>query len=693
MYHCFIKFLKGLYTLYFLFSIVVLVNAQDDTATDSLLLLLNNAKGSSRVDVLVSLTIELANSTPGRSLELIKQAHQLSLEIGDSARIVRCGRIRGELLRRNENVIEAIKILKDVLPVAKRNNYDKDFRYILNSLALIYTFQANYDKALSYNFESLLVRERSGNKFEVSITLNNIGLVYFKLKNYEKALEYYKRCLKLKREIKDEYDLDGLLINIGLSYNQLGNYELAKKYVADGLAACGDDCSMGIKTEGQFGLGLSFYGENNYKQAIKHFTESYRIAKEEKSKRFQLENLVYLAKIYIVTNESFKAADCLAEAERIAIGTEYNQLLIEIYKAFSNLYNKSQNFEKAALYQERYISLKDSIYSETLIKNLAKIQTDYEQRENTAIIATKEETIQRQRNLNIAVAIIALLCVLLVFVLYHSNKVKKRVNQALSDAKAFIELKNKELDKKVADKTLDLEVANQSLVKVNEELDNFIYKTSHDIRGPLASLKGICNVALLDVKDDVAVSYLHKLDLTAEHLNSILTRLLIINQINNSSMKSEAVDFKAIIDEIIRLELKKGMPLKIRVDKEIQEGIQYFSDREFVRIIFENLISNAVKFHNNSERAEPFIKIRVETRGEEIHIHVLDNGIGIREVRPDKLFQMFSRASERSSTGGIGLYITKTATEKLGGRVGLKVTPEGYTEFFIRFPVVPPRMA
>jgi signal transduction histidine kinase len=70
-----------------------------------------------------------------------------------------------------------------------------------------------------------------------------------------------------------------------------------------------------------------------------------------------------------------------------------------------------------------------------------------------------------------------------------------------------------------------------------------------------------------------------------------------------------------------------------------------------------------------------------------VKINVVDNGIGISQVQPDKIFQMFSRASERSETGGIGLYITKTAVQKLGGTINLKTTPEGYTEFYIRIPL------
>src|SRR5690606_39433630 len=101
---------------------------------------------------------------------------------------------------------------------------------------------------------------------------------------------------------------------------------------------------------------------------------------------------------------------------------------------------------------------------------------------------------------------------------------------------------NKDLDREVEKKTAELERVNLSHKQVNDELDNFIYKTSHDIRGPLASLKGMCNVAIMDVKDPLALDYFNKLDATAEKLNTILTRLLIINQINNSSASHELID-------------------------------------------------------------------------------------------------------------------------------------------------------
>jgi signal transduction histidine kinase len=387
----------------------------------------------------------------------------------------------------------------------------------------------------------------------------------------------------------------------------------------------------------------------------------------------------------------------LNEAEIIARAAGYNQLLIDIYKQFSRLYNTTEDYKNAAIYQDKYIQLADTLIGQELVKNIGKIQANYEERENIATIASKEILIKQQRSLNIAFFFIFLLAGLLVLVLQFGNRNIKRVNAKLSEAKeviqkqnAELENKNRELDIEVDKKTLDLASANQSLKQVNDELDNFIYKTSHDIRGPLASLKGMCNVALLDVKDPVALDYLRKLDATAERLNSILTRLVIINQINNSKLSSETIDFKTIVNDVLMLERKKGLPPDLKIGIDIAPNTSIESDKELVRIVLENLIDNAIKFYNDSDRVDSFLDIHItQMVNGGVKVRVIDNGIGISESNPGKLFQMFSRASERSETGGIGLYITKTATEKIGGKVGLLTTPEGYTEFYVIFPTSP----
>lgn len=705
------KFLNSLKLGYFLavfwFFIGSYCYAQNNVI-DSLKLTLGQKSGIERFDILYELSYNLILINDNSSaLRYADEAFTIASEEGDSLRFVKSILVKGSALRRLERISESIELYKEAIEVARQHDFINELKILLNSTAIAYSLNADYDNALDYHFQSLVIRERIGNKSEISITLNNIGFVYFKLRNYEKAKEYFSRSLMLRNEANDKYDLDRLLINLGMANVHLGNFEEALKRINEGLKACENNCSDDVLIESKFGLGVSYFGLKKFQEAGDYFKGSLAIAQKTENKRFQSENLVYLSKIAIANQNFESAKQTLIEAEKLAGDAGYNQLLIDVYKQFSVLFSQSKDFENASAYQNKYIALKDSLIGEDLVKNIAKIQTNFEERENLATIKLKEEALERQRNLNIAIGVIAVLAGLLGFVLYRSNRVIRKANSALFDAKEVIETQNqrlqninRELDGKVREKTAELQKANddldrtnKTLKQVNDELDNFIYKTSHDIRGPLASLKGICTVALLDVTDEKALDYLTRLDISSGRLNVILTRLLIVNQINNTILTEEKIDFGAIVEEIILLERKKGLPPRLEIKRDIGTDVELQSDKDLVRIVLENLIDNAIKFHNDSERVIPFVSITISMdKGNGVMVSVIDNGIGIAEAKPDKIFQMFSRASERSGTGGIGLYLSKLATEKLGGKINLRTTSEGHTEFYVSFPAKMPEV-
>jgi signal transduction histidine kinase len=683
------KFLK----LLCLLSISLTLNAQNRSVTDSLEAVLNTKSGIDRFEILYALSFEHVPDNTSRALECADELIALAASSSDSVMIVKSLLSKGYILRTTENFNDALVYFQRALNIAKRNNFHKEAAYILNSLALIYTANDNYDKALEYNYQSLIIREAHGTAHDVAVTLNNLGWLYSKLGSTEEALQFYQRSLKLKTENDITYDLDRLLLNIGGCYNKLRDYEASQKYVREGLRVCGEDCLPEKLIDGYLALGISFK-EINIDSAKFYFDKSLTTAKQSNLKNYQIQNYTQLSELELLRKDDERAKMFLDSAEQMARETGYNGMLKTIYEDYARLYMQVGDFEKASKFQQRYIELNDSLVSSRL-RNIVNIETSYRERENIQTIADKENIIRRQQSLTIAIVVIAILVASLTFVLYRSNAVKKRVNAELSEAKAIIEDQNRQLlnsnihlDKELKERNVDLEKANESLRKVNEELDNFIYKTSHDIRGPLASLRGMCNVAMLDVKDALALDYLKKLDVTAEKLNTILTRLLIVNQINNSAIAMAHIDFSQIIAEVIALEKKKGVPNGFMIRRNVQSGIEYYSDKEFIQIIFENLIDNAIKFRRRSAHIESFVLVEVATENDQLLIRVTDNGIGVNQTQPDKIFQMFSRGSDRSETGGIGLYITKTAVQKLGGVIDLKTTVEGYTEFSVILPFV-----
>jgi signal transduction histidine kinase len=696
VYQNFFKLLITLSVFYLGFAFAAVAQQRE---LDSLHQVLNTARGLDRYNTLYQIAKIHSDTNVVAALSYIDQAYDLAMSLGDSANLVKAGRVKG-IFQTNLNDLEgATSTLNYVLGVARRNEITDQLKFVLNTLAITYTYKGNYDKALDYNLQSLVIREQEGNKSEISIACNNIGLVYIQLSDYERALEYFKRSLQLKEEVNDTYDIERCMINIGICYNNLLEYSKAIEHLNEALALCEEGCQDAVLTEGHFALGQAYLGVSNIEGAKRHLNIGLEIAQRDNNKRFETMTLTLLHSVSLMEKDTLGAFNYLKTAESILDSVEYNSNKRDVYQALADLYVHKKAYREAAYYQDKYIRLNDSILNDQVIRNLARVQTKYEERENIATIAAKEQALVQSRRLNLAVAIIAVMTGLLVFVLYRSNLVKKRVNKALSAAKETIEIQNKQLtslnrnlERMVDARTIELQGANEALKRVNDELDNFIYKTSHDIRGPLASLKGMCNVAIMDVKDPLALEYFQKLDATAEKLNTILTRLLIINQINNSSASYEPIDFNEIVEDVIILEKKRGLPPKLNIRKSIENGIAFYSDKELVRIILENLIDNAIKFYNDSDRIDPFVEIRVERDGNYLKLRVIDNGIGISQVNPDKIFQMFSRASERSGTGGIGLYLTKTATEKIGGQIDLKTTPEGHTEFFVKFSLSTSRM-
>jgi len=511
VYHSFFKPLKLKTCLVLMLVLVSLVSlAQNDRKIDSLRSRLATRNGLDRFDVLYELVFEyLEKEDFQQSLASIEEAKELAFHFGDSLRIVKTGRVKGQILQRLDRQGEAIIEFQKVLRVSMRGNFVNEYTNILNALAIAYSYQANYDKALQFHFECLQLREKGSNLEDISATLNNIGFVYYKLNNYEKALEYYKRILDQSYDVSFKHTL---FINIGLCYNELHDFSTARKFIDDGLRLCAPICSEVTKLQGKFALGVSLFYLHKPKEAEENFLISYELAKKQKEKRYQIESLIHLAMINNNRGQFDAVKNFLKEAESVADETEYNALLINIYRQYSELYNKTKDYENAAIYQRKYIILKDSIYSQELMKNLTRVQTNFEEREHIktikdqdAVLALKEETLRRQAAENRFYVVIAIMVFALAALMLMLFRLTRRANERL--------------ETRVDERTKELNDSNDALKKVNGEMDNFIYKTSHDIRGPLASLKGICNVAIMDVNDTTALGYLKKLDNTAEKLN------------------------------------------------------------------------------------------------------------------------------------------------------------------------------
>ncbi len=218
----------------------------------------------------------------------------------------------------------------------------------------------------------------------------------------------------------------------------------------------------------------------------------------------------------------------------------------------------------------------------------------------------------------------------------------------------------------------------------NIELDNFVYKVSHDLRAPLSSILGLVNLAKLPGNSDDPLDYIEIIGEKVEHLDHFISDVLSHSKNLKMEVSVSKVDLRQIVERTFTdLSYLQGAQEIVRNIK--IEGLDFYSDPWRVSEIFRNLISNAIKYRVLSDfGSEVTIKIHIDNIRADIVF--ADNGIGIDETNLARIFEMFYRATEQSDGSGIGLYIVKNAVDKLGGQISVASRPGQGTRFNIVLP-------
>ena len=216
----------------------------------------------------------------------------------------------------------------------------------------------------------------------------------------------------------------------------------------------------------------------------------------------------------------------------------------------------------------------------------------------------------------------------------------------------------------------ELKNALNELSERNFELDQLMYKTSHDLRSPLTSIMGLLNLANLDKDPTNTQLYLDKVKDRINKLDDFINSMLNYARVNRVELEMIPIDLEEIAKNSIKeLEYLENFN-KVKIDLSVKTNhLVYKTDKLRINIIFRNIISNAYKYYNPAN--ESFLKIKIDVGIDKAKIEFIDNGIGIKPEHMDKIFNMFYRATERSQGSGLGMYIVKQAVEKLNGTISL----------------------
>lgn len=215
-----------------------------------------------------------------------------------------------------------------------------------------------------------------------------------------------------------------------------------------------------------------------------------------------------------------------------------------------------------------------------------------------------------------------------------------------------------------------LKKQNEELIRINAELDRFVYSASHDLRAPLMSVKGLINMIKLDPEKQNTDQYLALIEKSVNKLDHFISDIIHYSRNARMDIMPKQIDFNELVQESIdSLRYMEGANTVKSIRNIVQEA-PFCSDYSRLLMVFNNIISNAVQYRDT--RKDSYLRIDILVDQKRAILRFSDNGIGIPEEYVDKIFKMFFRANADSKGSGLGLYIVKGVLEKLEGSVSVQ---------------------
>jgi PAS domain S-box-containing protein len=243
------------------------------------------------------------------------------------------------------------------------------------------------------------------------------------------------------------------------------------------------------------------------------------------------------------------------------------------------------------------------------------------------------------------------------------------------------EFKLAEQQRELAEKLLELQQS-------NEELSEYAYVVSHDLKAPLRAIRNYADFLVEDLKGHLSgeqQTYLEGLKKAVSQGDALIRDLLNFARIGQTREKPEAINLERLVDEVCET-LDLGDDAKVFVPSGCPP---LTADRMLLKLVLINLVGNGLKFNNSGVK-------RVEVQGRalpamRVELRVIDNGIGIEDAYREQIFRVFQRLhadSEYEGTG-IGLAIAKKAVAHMGGSLRLESCPEEGSTFIVNLPENP----
>ncbi|MFK7926457.1 MAG: sensor histidine kinase [Bacteroidia bacterium] len=221
------------------------------------------------------------------------------------------------------------------------------------------------------------------------------------------------------------------------------------------------------------------------------------------------------------------------------------------------------------------------------------------------------------------------------------------------------------------------------LAESKRELDAFLYRASHNLKGPLARLEGMTQLLAMQSESPEMAMTIQLVESLTQEMQGVINELIHIQGLFNGQPIKSEVNPEQLLQDVIG-SLRPKYP-SVSLNQHIQNDRAWHTDLTLVKIIFQQLLGNAYAFQRKSNAVSEVV-FRFFWEGDTAIIEVQDNGVGIENEQIERIFELFYKGTLAPEGSGLGLYLVRKSVAQLKGRIEVQSKPQQYSLFRITLP-------
>ncbi len=601
----------------------------------------------------LSQAMEICSSNPIEGIKIAKNVYIKANENEENISKGKALNVMGFGYYVSKNYSKSLQHLNDALSIFQQKNHPYGIAESQIWIGLNYRDLGELDKALEIHLNSLALSKRNGYSFLEGRTYSTLGMIYFNMENNAKTIECFEKALAAPQNNKDI-----TLSNLASTYIKMGEHKKALKYLLKAYDLNKPTDKLFYRAFILSNL-VTVFGElGNYEEALNKIKELNQYKDSFKDTYFINQYHSCLIGIYIKCKlqkqngfttkivAEIPIKHIIKELKNSINHTESLRIKANACIHLVNYYEQIKKWKKMAFYQGKLMEINKKKFEKEKIQATERMSILHE-------VAQKEQQIKIQQ-------------------------LELQKNEIELEKKKVLEEINQQLEEKVAKRTAKLTIQNQ-------QLREFAFIVSHDLREPLCNIHGIIDLLVGDSQKEMEEEMkwlLNQMNGCVKSMNQLLKDLLQYTTLDQKIDESlnEKVDCLLLINQVKRSLKAEIAAINAIVEYKNMPVLQ--TSRHAIRLIFEHLLSNALKFHSKERVCE--ISIDCVELANYFQFSVSDNGIGIKQEQTEQIFRVFQRLEKKGPTStGIGLAICKKAIQLIEGEIFLESkVGEGSTFYF-----------